>query len=492
MAEAVGAPPMFSSTTKGITSFDLPADVISSRYEVKVDGQHVPVFRAALNTNFLSFECTGPVTVSVTLPESDYWSSGAFVRPLARGISPKVNDNIISFQVNAPAKLSVERAGVRGPSDEVLFLFANSPESAPPPASSANVIVLPPGLHRQNIDLKSGQTLYLEGGAVLMGSVNIWNVEDVKVLGRGTILYDGPQDITQDEGPLLRNWRPISINNARNVTVNGITCVTRSRTWSIQNVRSENLRFENINIISANTANVNGDGFDFLGCDHVVIDQCFIRTCDDALAFYGDFMGVKVGLPPRNEVTDVKISRCVFWATLANILRVGFIDSSPTTHDFSVRDCDVIHQLKGGATFERDAGGQFHYSFDDYATCKGDMSDHVGSDTLRTPYALFEVWVPAGKNQIIHENYLFEDIRLEDYNALIGVDAPGCLFRNIRFHNINAALPLTSSLFRGKVDSTNGFSFDNVSIGGVLVHKIEDIPLKFVDPDPIGMSFKVT
>jgi len=30
--------------------------------------------------------------------------------------------------------------------------------------------------------------------------LNLWKVENVKVLGRGTIVYDGPQDPNSDEG----------------------------------------------------------------------------------------------------------------------------------------------------------------------------------------------------------------------------------------------------------------------------------------------------
>lgn len=456
------------SSSSAVTTFDLPVEVTSNRYKVEIDGKQVPVFRATLNTHFVSFDCAGTVTVSVSLPEHDYWSKGAFVRPLVRNIYPKIDGNTISFQVTAPAKLAVECSGIRGLFDEALFLFANLPVSSPLPASSSEIIALPAGVHRRNIDLKSGQTLYLEGGAVLIGSVNVWDAENATILGRGAILYDGPQSTTHDEGwNLLRNWRPISINNSRNIRVSGITCITRSRTWSIQTVRSENLRFENINIISANTANVNGDGMDFMGCDHAVIDSCFIRCCDDAFAFYGDFIGAKAGLPPRDTVTDIKISRCVFWVTRANILRVGWINSSPQTRDISLRDCDVIHLLEGGDT----------------------SSQAGGTDSLRSPYALLHIWVPVGKTQSIHENYLFEDIRLEDYSALIGSDAPSCLFRNFLFRNITASRPLQPSIFRGKLDPAHALEFQNVKVGGVLLNKAEDIPLKVVDSDPIGVTF---
>ena len=450
----------------GTTCFDLPAETVSKRYAVTIDGKPAPVFSAALNVNFISFDATGPVAVTVQLPEDDYWVEGAVVRPLARGIKPTIKGNTLSFQVTAPAKLSVERTGTRRLHDEALLIFANRPEVLPPPRS-ASVISLPAGLHRRNIDLTSGQTLHLAGGAVLAGSVNVWNAENVKILGRGTILYDGPQPINKDtDGKLVRNWHPLSINNSSNVLVDGITCVTRSRTWSILNIRSQNLRFENMNIISASAHNVNGDGIDLLGCDHVAVTNCFIRSCDDAFALYEDFLGPKSDWRHRG-VTDLKVTGCVFWATLANILRVGFDKTSPMTRDITFRDCDVIHLLEGGDQLKHKTG--FH-----------------------DPYSLVHIWVPRGKFTRLHENYLFDDIRLEDYSALIGIDAPHATFRNFRFRNITAPSSRQASIFRGRIDPREGIAFENVKVDGRSVLKLEDIPLKLVDTPSAGFSFEAS
>jgi hypothetical protein len=57
----------------------------------------------------------------------------------------------------------------------------------------------------------------------------------VKVLGRGTIVYEGSQDPTTDEGWMQKpDWHCIGSLEARNVTIDGLTCIVRARTWSIQ------------------------------------------------------------------------------------------------------------------------------------------------------------------------------------------------------------------------------------------------------------------
>jgi hypothetical protein len=56
-----------------------------------------------------------------------------------------------------------------------------------------------------------------------------------KVLGRGTIVYDGPQDPNSDEGWMQKpDWHCIGALEAHNVEIDGLTCIVRSRTWSIQ------------------------------------------------------------------------------------------------------------------------------------------------------------------------------------------------------------------------------------------------------------------
>ena len=115
--------------------------------------------------------------------------------------------------------------------------------------------MIPAGLHRQSLNPKSGDTIYLEPGAFIYGSVNLWNVENVKVMGRGTIVYDGPQDPEHDEGWMQKpDWHCIGANQARNVEIDGLTCIIRSRTWSIQMKDSSGFTYDDLRVVGG------GDG----------------------------------------------------------------------------------------------------------------------------------------------------------------------------------------------------------------------------------------
>jgi hypothetical protein len=76
----------------------------------------------------------------------------------------------------------------------MLFLFGNKPEGDAPQPDALGVRYYGPGVHRGGIDAKSGDVIYLARGAVVLGGVNLWQVENVRVFGRGVVLYDGPQN----------------------------------------------------------------------------------------------------------------------------------------------------------------------------------------------------------------------------------------------------------------------------------------------------------
>ena len=67
----------------------------------------------------------------------------------------------------------------------MLFLFANAPEVNPPKQGDAGVRYYGPGVYHENIDVKSNETIYLAGGAVIFGSLNVWGRRECQDPGAG-------------------------------------------------------------------------------------------------------------------------------------------------------------------------------------------------------------------------------------------------------------------------------------------------------------------
>jgi hypothetical protein len=347
----------------------VPEEFASDYYVVTINGQPVPVFHAGLNVYFASFDFTDSASVTVS-PKVDsdkyagqtsnkeatqvgakgYWRGEVTVRPLSKNIKPKLTGATVNFSLTDAGQYSIERAGTSNFKDDVLLLFANRPDVSVINLTDKNVIHLKAGIHNQHIDLQSGQTLYLDAGAVLFGSINIWDAKNVSILGRGTVVYYGPQSEDHDDGwKNQKNWHPLTTHNVKGLTVRGVTFVGRSRTWSLQTHTTFDAVFDNIKVIAVNPQNINGDGIDWYGGGRTRVMNSFIRSMDDCFAFFTPESSKDMWATTKNtagDVTDIYIENCVLWTTLANVFRIGFNGQALTTRAITMKNTDVIHISK--------------------------------------------------------------------------------------------------------------------------------------------------
>jgi hypothetical protein len=103
-------------------------------------------------------------------------------------------------------------------------------------------------------------------------------------------------------------------------------------------------------------------------------------------------------------VSDITIERCVLWPTVANVFRTGWINQSLTTRHITLRDCDVIHIGRG--------------------------------EWMGAAWALFTAVSPNGQGECRHSDYLFENIRVEERAALLGVNWAHTHLDNFQFKDI--------------------------------------------------------
>lgn len=460
----------FRGFAQTVTPHPVPEEFASDYYVVTVNGQPVPVFHAGLNVYFASFDFTGKanVTVSpkvdsdkyagqtsnkeaVTLDAKGYWRGEVSVRPLSKNVKPQLTGSAVKFSLAEAGQYSVERAGTNHETaasfkDDALFLFANRPDSNIPSLTAKNVIHLKPGIHYRNIDLSSGQTLYMDAGAVLFGGINVWDAKNVSILGRGTVMYYGPQSEDHDDGwKNQKNWHPLTTHNVQGLTVKGVTFVGRSRTWSLQTHTTFDAVFDNIKILAVNPQNINGDGIDWYGGGRAKVLNSFIRSMDDCFAFFTPDSSKDMWATTRNtagEVKDIYIDNCVLWSTLANVFRIGFNGQALTTSNITMRNTDIIHMSKG----------------EWYA-----------------PWSLFCMVSPNSKGKASHSNYLFEKIRFEEPIALFGLQNPEAQFQNLVLKDITMIGEPVPSLIK---NSTRGVTFENVILNGKRVVAEADIPLR--------------
>ena len=161
-----------SLAEEAVVSYPAPqGEKASQDYQVEADGKQVFVYTAPVlhggPASFASFDLRGPVRVTVTVAQK---IEALNIRPASAGITPSIAARIKFPSCSpSPANLTIEpnRNGERP-----LHLFANPPETDPPDPASKDVIYFGPGVHEvTTIRPKSGQTIYLAGGAVLRAKI---------------------------------------------------------------------------------------------------------------------------------------------------------------------------------------------------------------------------------------------------------------------------------------------------------------------------------
>jgi hypothetical protein len=276
------------------------------------------------------FDFEGNVKSKVELPEVQSLSD-VKVTPLSEGIKPEVNGKTITFSINNPGQYTVE---YNGSVKRAIHIFANPLEKDIPDKNDKNVVFIEPGLWNiDNLNLESGQTLYISGGAVVYGTVRGINAQNVTVRGRGIM-----------DGSLYSSWTnkgqvarvPIDFVNSKNIKVEGITFMNPNA-WTFNSLSSENATIDNIKIISARQ---NGDGITLQSCKNFKITNSFVRSWDDSLV-------VKNYQGNSDNITfdNIKV-----WSDLAQSLEVGYETNkgkrdNATISNVTFKNITVLHNF---------------------------------------------------------------------------------------------------------------------------------------------------
>ncbi len=331
----------------------LPA---SAAHRVEVEGEAVQVF--ALNeTAFAQFATGGPVEVCVRVAHD---ITGAEVKPSRLGVDEAVQGGCLRFTLHGPANVCVEIDGVAP-----LFLYVD-PLEAPgvPDRDDPAVTWFEAGwVHEVGVmRIASGQTLYLEPGAVVSGAFHLHGAEDVRILGAG--ILDGGWYAT----PGKPRYKLIQLDACRRVEVRDLV-MTRPPTWMLLICNCEDVRVVGVRQIGEP---VGSDGVDIVGSRRVRIERCFLRNNDDCVAVkaccpvYPGF----ADLEGRFDVADVVVESCAFWnARAGNAMEIGFETIADSISGVTFRDIDVLAAHGDGAVFSIHAG--------DRATISGVLFDDI-------------------------------------------------------------------------------------------------------------------
>ena len=421
--------------------------VLVPTYLVKVDEVRETKHHVE-HASMATFDFSEKVEIAVTYNKGKIDS--ARVRPLSYDIPFAIEGNTLQFSLEKPTNLSVE---VNGDIFHNLHLFANPLDTFKVDKKNPDLIYFGPGIHHfegGEFRIPSGKTVYVAGGAVMMGRMLIENVHDVKLLGRGII------------DPSVKMG--IRIANSRNVYVEGLMA-TQCATGG-----SDSVTIRNVKVISYFGW---GDGMNVFSSRNVLFDRVFCRTSDDCTTVYGTRLGFE---GPSSNIT---MQNSTLWADVAHPIFIGIhgnVDKPEILENLNYVNIDILdHKEK-----------QLNY--------QGCLAINAGDENLI-------------------RNVRFEDIRIENFRQgqLVNLriffnekycKAPGRGIENVVFKNVS----YTGN--RAEISVIEGYDaqrkvrnirFENLRINGQIIS--DDMPGKpkwyhtgdmariYVGPHVEGVSF---
>ncbi|WP_248924270.1 glycosyl hydrolase family 28 protein [Paenibacillus hamazuiensis] len=423
-------------------------------YEVKVDMHRVR------HASMAYFDMEGTVEVRVESRRQPIRSVA--IRPLSAMVPYRHDGEAVLFTLDRPRKLSVE---VNGERFSNLHLFANPMEQGAPVPGADNVLYLEPAIHRTEdiyrlaqtpkaaggkapdtiyfapgmhyleetlLRIPSGTTVYVAGGAIVIGSLVCEGVKDVSIRGRGMLVLSDFHRFSA--------FRGIRIVFSENIAVEGIITVDPPH-YSIYLGRSRHVSIRNFKTFSTRGWS---DGIDMMACSHIDIEDVFLRTSDDCIAVYGsrwDFFG---------DSRHIAVRDAVLWADVAHPLMIG-------THGNHHGDGDTIEDI----LFENIDILEHHEPQPDYM---GAMAINAGDQNA--------------VRKVTYRNIRVEDFELgrlidirvvwnKKYNPV-----PGSRIEDVRFENItyNGANAVPSRIGGFDADRpVSGVCFRQLRINGELI-----------------------
>lgn len=317
----------------------MPEKGVYSPYTVEINGEEQIVW-GACNNDFVQHECANAeeeVEVKVTFNKA---INTAEILPTSRGLSGDINGNTFTFRAKAGDYLMVE---LNGDYNRPLFLFLEVPVEKP--EADENTIILDQDdvYEFQNIELHDNMTVYIGPGVVLMSTIWIQDVENVKVIGNGIII--SPPGSTNFEGYM-----------SKDIVLDGFI-LPQYGGWKLDMSDCDNMVMRNIKEFS--TA-VGGDGFDPRACDNLVVDHFFTKLRDDAVAikagvkkydWYHPGINVIDPVTGKGEKTyadmdNVLVQNSTYIAMrTGNPLEIGFeLNGEGTLSNFTFRNIDIIRK----------------------------------------------------------------------------------------------------------------------------------------------------
>lgn len=405
--------------------------------------------------SFIMFSSDEPVTVGVKCLAENA-GRPAVIRPVSKGYSFRQDGDTVTIEMKENGFLVLEL----GDEHHCLHVFNNPVNEFEQKQKATHYFG--PGVHCPGlVRLKSGDSVYIDAGAVVYGSFFGENIENVDIYGYGII--DGSYERRLFEHCYERYTKGnLKFYESRNIRIEGVTLMD-SAIWVINLFACENVTVEGVKVIGQ--WRYNTDGVDIVNSSHVTVKDSFIRVFDDVVTLKG------IRAYQTRPVTDILVENCVFWCGWGRTCEVGIETMAPEYTRIVFRNCDLIRNSTAAIDLRNGNFADIHdVLFEDlrveYAANAMPEVYQTSDEQTYAP-ARTEPWMPA---LIWTDNFKYHPVEEEKPGVLRDI-----VFRNIQVY-AEEGLPAPTVYFLSTIPAPHrNFTLDGLFVNGKRITSSDEL-----------------
>ena len=317
---------------------------VSPDYRVYAKGEEVPVYTARISKYPLnvwwqghqrsvdqSEPCSyvnlvGDEEVTLTV-EAKKAHSRVMVKPYSRGIEAVEEDGKITFSVRPGDQLALELDDYHG----LLYIFYTKPIVCDDPASVTHYFG--PGIHYpRQINLKSGDRVYIDKDALVYGCFLAKDAEDIEIFGNGILDDSGEARFSCHcyEDYTVGN---LKFYDCKNVRIRGVG-MQNSAIWCLNLFHCFDVLVDDVKIFGQ--WRYNTDGIDICNCQNIFIKNSFVHSFDDTITLKG------ILRYRHTPLVNIHVENCVLWCDWGKTCEIGIETACEAYENISFVNCDVL------------------------------------------------------------------------------------------------------------------------------------------------------
>ena len=255
----------------------MPFDVVWPGHQRPMSQTEEAAFLSVISDEAVTVEVRRSAAVGSIRPDSD-----VTVRPLRRGIRAEISGDTARFTLPGPGQYSVETDGMHN----ALTVFVDPPFDFGP-TEGPGITYCGPGIHDAGeIRLHSGETLFIDAGAVVYGGIIAEDAANIRVVGYG--ILDNSRSVRVENAAYVEPQKyPLGcmkLYRCVNAEIRGVV-LRDSGVWTATMFNCDNVVFDRCKAIGM--WRYNSDGFDFVNSANCRVLNSYLRNYDDVIVLKG-------------------------------------------------------------------------------------------------------------------------------------------------------------------------------------------------------------